>query len=653
MFTGAEGGNLTLDEILDLPEVKELDLDGAPDAAFLAMFTPSADGGSLSPEVGTTEDFEALWRALDHLTATGELSDLRPQQEPSDSAPNPSADSVSPALVQIFDNRDAPFDADETTHRLFDDSPNDRPVSVPLEPPLPDAPPVENTFANFQQVSEFQFETNIHDVPNSIPHANASSSHDFVPEHHLHGSMSAACNQPPENSSTPNLSSSPSDTPGEPLPITPQNDFLQKAGRVVTDQRITSSISRKDVDTMTAEIRRADKRKRIDSNGLEAFTEGRTKSHTTVNQDAAQPNPMWVGASSQPSNTNTEMAISRHQPQIQARPVNIFPPIPSFSMPYLYDRSFNHAQSSAAPLAPQQQNDTTSVMFPPGQFELYPNMPIQQSADFPHIDEQYDQYPGPTNSTVRAGSARTFSQWPAPHQTPQAGIPQTHFQRASATVPYYGQYGGLTNSTVPAGNTRTSSQGLAPYQTPQADIPSTRFPPAAPELTPMNELQFHFEDGSGKRSSENPHKRSQYVKMKKSDVPPFVICHWKDSVSSSDSAVECGRRITYEEREKHYEDYHKLSTSAISGICGWVECGRFLGRSRLAKHFNGQHHPFCRFYCDFCEQGYQEEKARDNHMSNCSSARFRTGTSAASAAAGPLGTSADDGDLRPNKRRRS
>ncbi|KAJ3739948.1 hypothetical protein DFH05DRAFT_474485 [Lentinula detonsa] len=647
MFTGAEGGNLTLDEILDLPEVKELDLDGAPDAAFLAMFAPSADGGSLSPEVGTSEDYEGLWRALDHFNATGELLDLRPQQEPSDNATNPSADSVSPALVHIIDNCDAPFDEDETTDRLFDDSPNDRPVSVPLEPPLA----AENTFTNFQQVSEFQFETNIHDVPNSTHHTNASSSNDSVSDH-LHGSMPVAGNQPHGNGPTPNLSSSPSDTPAEPLPITPQNDFLQKAGNVPTDQRITSSISRKEVDVTTAEFRTADKRKRIDSNGLETFTEGCTRSHSTVNQDVAQPNPMWVGASSQPGNTNTQMAISQHQPQIQARPVNIFPPIPSFSMPYLYDRSFNHAQASSAPLAPQQQNYTASVMFPPGQVELYSNIPIQQSADFPHFDEQYDQYPGPTNSTVPAGSARTFSQWPAPHQTSQAVIPQTHFQQASATVPYYGQYAGPTNSTVPLGNTRTSSQWLAPYQTPQADIPSTHFLQAAPELTPMKELQFHFENGSGKRSSENPHKRSQYVKMKKSDVPPFVICHWKDSSSSSDSAVECGRRITYEEREKHYEDYHKLSTSAISGICGWVECGRSFGRSRLAKHFNGQHHPFCRFYCDFCEQGYQEEKARDNHMSNCSSARFRTGTSAASAVAGPSGTSVDDGDLHQNKRRR-
>ncbi|KAJ4490804.1 hypothetical protein J3R30DRAFT_137351 [Lentinula aciculospora] len=563
----------------------------------------------------------ALCCDLDFFRATGELPNPYHQQGTSDANPRP-LQVVDAHVANAFSGYHTPQPTlepsnqtegeqtsnEDATDSLFGDSP----ASVSSES-VDDATRLGTSASDYHQESEPEINAGI-DVSQTQSTQILNVGPEYQPASVRPGP------QPESNRrSPPGLSTSPSLTPPEPLPITPP-DFIPRPGTVAPDWS--------SVDTRAAEVGRGEKRKRVEEspssrthgnvapNNIERPIINRSH-NAAAHALPVQTIPMTLGGD-QSSNRgviqnphSSRFAPAPSQPSTshavvdQRQPMSTPPVSPTFSTLYPHIPSSHTSQvsSSSTSLPAQQSNHNTSVLYPLNPLGSY--------------NLQYVPTMGPSGL----------------HQQSQINPPQVQGQ--------YNNYTGSMNwgGAPVRGTQATSSQLHTPY-------PNVTSPQATAEPDPpVNTLRIHFEDGSGMRSSRNPHKRSPYAKMKKSDIPTFVICRWKDTPESA----ECRRHITFEERTAHFEQFHRAFPG--STVCKWVKCGRSFEKSRLVKHFNSHHHPYCRLYCTYCDQGFQEERGLNNHLSSCT-AKLQAERRLGRAVAGPSGQSRDGGeDIHRNKRR--
>ncbi|KAJ3930573.1 MAG: hypothetical protein NXY57DRAFT_300949 [Lentinula lateritia] len=601
--------------------------------AFLAMITRDANA-----EV-VVDGEASIWRDLEHFAATGEFPEHPIQEGYNDQQ---SVHTGTSASAHVVDDHDASRSqsssgipnqievSDDSTDSLFGDSP----VAASLEPtddaPLPEYPASAEPDSNNFGVTIDAFLTMLqsHQMSNG-PSLNMEEGH--RPNGPVHMGGEQVLNKP---QAIPELRFSPTNTPPEPFPITPPG--------AITRTGFANDSILQGYQPFTANARRGEKRKRLEEEFMptsnhnhgngDLYGMGSSIMHGSHNATAlalpshfipgsfgsADPGPgIFHSSGLAPTFPFTNFGASNvAPPQIstfpnnnqtsvqQAPPLNKLPLYPNVFLPYSHNSSYTHSSTSSQQ---QHQNFSMSALFPGHQFGMY---------GMPH---------GPAG--LMSGSN------PQPPVVPQLpGQYNTHIGAMNL--------GGL------AGITRSSgSQQLAQYQNymendaelhPAASSQKATQPESGPEL------QIYFEDGSGKRTTRNPLKRSPYIKMKKSEIPPYVVCRWQDSPESA----ECGQHITFEDRTRHFDNFHQISAKE----CKWVGCEKSVGGSRLAKHFNAQHHPYCRYYCDSCDLGFQEEKGCQNHRSQCR-AKLQTETSSGFAVVEPSRQTGDNESF-PNKRRR-
>ncbi|KAJ3812436.1 hypothetical protein F5876DRAFT_63972 [Lentinula aff. lateritia] len=538
MLPGAgegEGGLSTFDRLDDLLELNELDVGLNPDGhghhsfdaqedqeAFLAMIRGDADA-----EV-VVEGEDSIWRDLDYFAATGEFPAPSIQERSND---HPSTS----ASAHVRDDHDASGSqspsgipnqievGDDSTDSLFGDSP------VAVSPELEDDAPLEEYPAlaepNLNNFNIDAFLTMMQ--PQQMSNDPSLNMED---EHRPNGSVPVGGQQVVnEPQAIPELKFSPTNTPPEPFPITPP-------GAITRIGFVNDSILQ-GYQPFTANMRRGEKRKRLE----EEFMPTSTHSHgdgdlhrmgSSIMQGSydatalalashfipgsfgsADPGPGIFNSSGlAPTLPFTNFGVPNvAPPQIstfpnnnqtlfqQAPTLNKLPLYPNVSLPYSHNSSSTHYSASQQ----QHQNCSTSVVFPEHQFGVYGTMPYGPAGLMSGPNPQLPVVPQP------------------PRQ--------------------YNTHAGAMNLGGLAGRTESSSsQQLAPYQkymTNQAELHPAASSQKATEPESGPELQIYFEDGSGKRTTQKPLKRSPYIKMKKSEIPP-ILQNLRNAGSTSRSKID-------------------------------------------------------------------------------------------------------------------
>ncbi|KAJ3904321.1 hypothetical protein F5879DRAFT_955843 [Lentinula edodes] len=573
------------------------------------------------------EGEDSIWRDLEHFAATGEF----PQhliQEGSNDQQSVRTGTSTPA--HVVDDHDASRSqsqsgipnqievSDDSTDSLFGDSPVAVSPELEADAPLGEYPASAEPNSNDLNVNIDAFLTMMqsHQMSNG-PSLNMEEEH--RPNGSVHMGGQQVMNEP---QTIPELRFSPTNTPPEPFPITPPG--------AITRTGFANDSILQGYQPFTANTRRGEKRKRLEEEFIPTSNHnhgdgdlhgmGSSIMHGSHNATAlALPSHFTPGSFGSadsgsgifhssglaPTFPFTNFGASNVAPQTsvqQAPPLNKLPLYPNVFLPYSHNSSSIHPSTSSQQ---QHQNCSMSVLFPGHQFGMY---------GIPH------------------GPAGLMS---GPNPQPPV-VPQPPGK--------YNTHTGAMNLGGLAGRTQSSGSQHQKYMENQAELHPVAFSQKATEPTSGPELQIYFEDGSGKRTTRNPLKRSPYIKMKKSEIPPYVVCRWKDFPESA----ECGQHITFEDRTRHFDNFHQISAKE----CKWVGCEKSVGGSRLAKHFNAQHHPYCRYYCDSCDLGFQEEKGCQNHRSQCR-AKLQTETSSGFTVVEPSQQTGDNEEESfPNKRRR-
>ncbi|KAJ3874486.1 hypothetical protein F5051DRAFT_473933 [Lentinula edodes] len=491
--------------------------------AFLAMITRDANA-----EV-VVEGEDSIWRDLEHFAATGEFPQHLIQEGSNDQQ---SVRTGTSAPAHVVDDHDASrsqsqsgipnqIEGDDSTDSLFGDSPVAVSPELEADAPLGEYPASAEPNSNDLNVNIDAFLTMMqsHQMSNG-PSLNMEEEH--RPNGSVHMGGQQVMNEP---QTTPELRFSPTNTPPEPFPITPPG--------AVTRTGFANDSILQGYQPFTANTRRGEKRKRLEEEFMPTSNHnhgdgdlhgmGSSIMHGSHNATApALPSHFIPGSFGSadpgrgifhssglaPTFPFTNFGASNvAPPQIstfpnnnqtsvqQAPPLNKLPLYPNVFLPYSHNSSSTHPSTSSQQ---QHQNFSMSALFPGHQFGMYgmPHGPAglmsgpnQQPPVVPQPPRQYNTHTGAMNLGGLAGITQSSgSQQLAQHQNYMENHAELH----------------------PAASSQKATQ---------------------PESGP--ELQIYFEDGSGKRTTRNPLKRSPYIKMKKSEIPPTSRSKIEPAISTT------------------------------------------------------------------------------------------------------------------------